>query len=272
MADQYGYPVVDIYVDAVPPFDPHPYVAQVNPTSVAFTWDPLADRGDGAGRDYFVSGLDHYVSWLTVSDRPGRLELASTLSPRVVSLANMNPDENACVHVQAFDRVQNSTAEQVACAGALSPPPMPAWAGPDVSVAANPARTGLVGLETWFWLAPAPRTLTIDETYEGVAYTVNAAPVAATWGFGDGATSRPVGDAGFGRAYPQPSSVAHTFEAHSQAGYAVRAALRYDVTWMATIGGRRVGPYPLGSIELPARPLVYTVEQAQPELIATGGS
>ena len=272
MADQYGYPVVDIYVDAVPPFDPHPYVTQVNPTSVAFTWDPVADRGDGAGRDYFVSGLDHYVSWLTVSDRPGRLELASTFSPRVVSLANMNPHENACLHVQAFDRVQNATAEQVSCAAALSPPPMPAWAGPDVSVAANPARTGLVGLETWFWLAPAPRTLTIDETYEGVAYTVNAAPVAATWDFGDGATSRPVGDEGFGRAYPQTSSVVHTYEAHSQAGYAVRAAVRYDVTWMATIGGRRVGPYPLDSIELPARPIVYAVEQAQPELIGTGGS
>jgi hypothetical protein len=34
-------------------------------------------------------------------------------------------------------------------------------------------------------------------------------------------------------------------------------------------GGRRFGPYPLGAIEIPAHPLVYPVEQAQPELIAT---
>ncbi|MHB8614154.1 MAG: hypothetical protein ACYDAL_17295, partial [Candidatus Dormibacteraceae bacterium] len=190
--------------------------------------------------------------------------------PRTVSLASMNARETACLHVQAFDRVQNSTAEQVSCAAPLSPPAMPAWPGPSVSVAANPVRTGLVGLETWFWLAPAPGALTADETYQGVEYTLIAAPVAAIWDFGDGITSRPVGDAGFGRAYPLTSSVVHTYEAHSQAGYTVRAEMHYDVTWTASIGGRRFGPYPLGSIKLPVRPLVYAVEQAQPELIATG--
>jgi hypothetical protein len=74
---------------------------------------------------------------------------------------------------------------------------------------------------------------------------------------------------GFGRAYPQESSVTHAYQAHSQAGYAVRAVVRYDVTWSAMAGDRSFGPYPLGSIEIPARPLVYPVEQAQPELIAT---
>ena len=78
MADQYGYPVVDIYVDSVPPFNPQPYVAAMTPTSVAFTWNPVADRGDGAGPDYFMSGLDHYVSWLTFGGRPDRLQLALT--------------------------------------------------------------------------------------------------------------------------------------------------------------------------------------------------
>jgi hypothetical protein len=112
----------------------------------------------------------------------------------------------------------------------------------------------------------------VDETYQGVEYTLTAAPVAATWDFGDGVISRLVGAPGFGRAYPQTSSVAHVYEAHSQAGYVVRAATRYDVTWTASVGGRRFGPYPLGSIELPARPLLYAVEQAQPELVATGAS
>ena len=269
MADQYGYPVVDIYVDSVPPFDPKPYVTAITSSSVSFTWDPVADRGDGAGRDYFVSGLDHYVSWLTAGDRRGRLQLATTSMPRIVSLAGMAPGESACVHVEAVDRVQNSTADQVSCAAPLVPPPMPAWSAPDVSVAANPARVGLVGLDTWFWLAPGPMTLTVDETYLGTRYVVTAKPIAAGWDFGDGNSLQSTDSSGFGRAYPARSPVTHTYEAHSQAGYAVRAVIRYDVTWSAIAGGRSFGPYPLGSTEIRARTLVYAVEQAQPELIAT---
>ncbi len=264
MADQYGYPVVDIYVDAVPPFDPQPYVTAVTPSSVAFTWDPVADRGDGAGRDYFVSGLDHYESWLTVSDRAGRLQLASTSAPRTFSIAGLTPRETVCVHVQAIDRVQNSTNDKVSCAAPLAPPPVPAWPAPDIAVAANPTGVGLVGLDTWLWLAPTPSTLSVDETHQGTEYVVTATPIAANWDFGDGSSGT-----GFGSAYPQPSSVTHTYQTHSQYGYSVRALIRYDVNWTAVVGGRRFGPYPLGSIELPARPLVYPVEQAQPELIAT---
>jgi len=269
MADQYGYPVVDIYVDAVPPFDPKPYVAAITSSSVAFTWDPVADRGDGAGRDYFVSGLDHYVSWLTVGDRSGQLQLATTSTPRTISLAGMTPGETVCVHVEAVDRVQNSTADQVSCASPLVPPPMPAWNAPDVAVMANPTRVGLVGLDTWFWLGPAPASLTVDESYMGSHYLVAATPVAASWDFGDGSSLPSTGSSGFGRAYPEQSSVTHTYQAHSQAGYAVRAIIRYDVSWSALAGGRSFGPYPLGSIEIPAQPLAYPVQQAQPELVAT---
>jgi hypothetical protein len=78
-----------------------------------------------------------------------------------------------------------------------------------------------------------------------------------------------IGGSGFGRAYPQQSSVTHTYQSHNQLGYPVRAIIRYDVMWSAVTGGRSFGPYPLGSVEIPARPLVYPVEQAQPELIAT---
>jgi hypothetical protein len=270
MADQYGYPVVDIYVDAVPPFDPQPYVKAVTPSSVAFTWDPVADRGDGAGRDYFVSGLDHYLSWMTVSDRPGRLLLASTSSPRNLSLAGMTPGETACVHVQAFDRVQNSTADQVSCALPGAPPPMPDWRAAASAVMANPTDVGLVGLDTWLWLAPRPATLTLDEKYQGSDYVVIATPITASWDFGDGSSETGFTDSsGFGQAYPQTSSVTHTYQAHSQHGYAVRAVIRYEVNWSAVVGGRQFGPDPLGSIELPAQSLVYPVRQAQPELVAT---
>jgi hypothetical protein len=270
MADQYGYPVVDIYVDSVPPFDPKPYVTAATPSSVAFTWDPVADRGDGAGRDYFAAGLDHYVSWLTVGDRPSRFQLASTSAPRTVSLAGMTPGETACLHVQAVDRVQNSTADQVSCAAPVAPPPLPAWGAVDSAVMANPNGVGLVGLDTWFWLEPRPVTLTVAENYLGSRYVVTATPIAASWDFGDGSIGTLSSDSsGFGHAYPEPSSVTHTYQAHSRDGYAVRAAIRYDMTWAAAVGGRTFGPYPLGSMDLPAHQLVYPVEQAQPELIAT---
>jgi len=269
MADQYGYPVVDIYVDSVPPFDPKPYVTAVTPSSVAFTWDPVADRGDGAGRDYFAAGLDHYVSWLTIGDRPLRFQLASTFAPRTVSPVGMTPGETACLHVVAVDRVQNSTPDQVSCAAPLAPPPMPVWGAVDSTVMANPNRVGLVGLDTWFWLAPRPETPSVEETYLGSRYIVTATPIAASWDFGDGSIDRSSDSSGFGHAYPEPSSVTHTYQAHSRDGYAVRAAIRYEVTWASVVGGRAFGPYPLGSAELPAHPLVYPVQQAQPELIAT---
>jgi len=269
MADQYGYPVVDIYVDAVPPFDPKPYVTAVTSSSVAFTWDPVADRGDGAGRDYFAAGLDHYVSWLTIGDGPLRFQLASTSAPRSVSLAGMTPGETACLHVVAVDRVQNATADQVSCASPLTLPPMPAWGAVDSNVMASPNGVGLVGLDTWFWLAPSPETLMLEESYLGSRYIVTATPIAASWDFGDGRIDRFSDRSGFGHPYPEPSSVTHTYQAHSRDGYAVGAAIRYEVTWAAVVGGRTFGPYPLGSMELPAQSLVYPVEQAQPELIAT---
>ncbi|HXI94752.1 MAG TPA: hypothetical protein VNG04_01390 [Candidatus Acidoferrum sp.] len=269
MADQYGYPVVDIYVDSVPPFNPTPYVTGVTPSSVSFTWDPVADRGDGAGRDYFAAGLDHYVSWLTVGDAPSRLEVAATSAPRTVSLAGMTPGETACLHVQAVDRVQNSTADQVACATPLTTPPMPVWGPVHSVVMANPNKVGLVGLDTWFWLAPTPAALTADETYMGSRYVVTATPISASWDFGDGSTAAFTDGSGFGRAYPQASSVTHTYQAHSRKGYAARAVIGYDVTWVALAGGRTFGPYPLGAMVLPADALIYPVEQAQPELIAT---
>jgi len=181
-----------------------------------------------------------------------------------MSITGLTPRETACLHVRAIDRVHNSTSDKVSCAAPLAPPPTPAWPAPDVTVVANPTRVGLVGLDTWLWLAPTPSVLSVDETLQGTEYSVTATPIAATWDFGDGSSGT-----GFGRAYPQPSSVTHTYQTHSQYGYSVRALIRYDVNWTAVVGGRRFGPYPLGSIELPARPLVYPVEQAQPELIAT---
>lgn len=268
MADQYGWPVVDIYVDSLPPYDPQPRVVAATASSVTFTWDPVADRGDGAGEDFFEAGMDHYTSWITTGSSADRLQLASTPGSRTVTQA-LAPNQAACLHVQAFDRLRNASAERTVCGQALLPPPMPAWPAATV-IAAAPARGGLAGFGTWFWLAPAPQTLTAIESYAGLRYVITAMPAGATWDFGDGGTAAfPVG-AGFGHAYPAPSSVSHAFESDNRSGYTVRASVRYDVSYTALIGDTTFGPNPLGSLELPAAPLTYPVQQAQPELVMTG--
>jgi hypothetical protein len=267
MADEFGYPVVDIYVDSVPPPAPRPAVLRVATDSVAFTWDPVVDMGDGAGADYFVAGMDHYTSWVTMNGTTQQLQMVSTIEPRIVTQARMSPGDVACVHVQAFDKVGNASPERAACSRALAAPPMPGWAELAVRVAANPGGIGLVGLDSWFWLDPAPRVVTIHETSGGTDYAITATPVSATWDFGDGRGADLAGASAYGRPYPQPSTVTHVFEAHSQPGYRVQASVRYAVSWTAAGPGRDVETHPMGVFVQTAVPLRYPVEQAQPELL-----
>jgi hypothetical protein len=268
MADQYGWPVVDIYVDSVAPFPPAPRIVATTPTSIAFAWDPVADRGDGAGRDYFEAGVDHYSSWITVDGGPPQ-QAAITSAPRGIT-AVVRPQQNVCVHVEAVDRAGNSTPDETSCGKALGAPPMPAWPQPASIVVANPSPIGLVGLESWLWLEPRPQAMETSETYAGVQYRIAATPIDAEWDFGDGAGARLNGVASFGAPFPARSSVTHTYEAHSRSGYVVRARLRYSVTWWALVGGTWAGPYPMGTMAEPVQPLVYPVEQAQPELVRLG--
>jgi hypothetical protein len=180
------------------------------------------------------------------------------------------PQQKACVHVQAVDRLMNPTPDEVACASALAAPPMPAWPVLASQVVANPSPVGLAGLESWFWLAPKPGPITVAETYQGVEYVVTAVPRAATWDFGDGVAARFMDASGLGDPYPARSAIDHAYQAHSQPGYVVRAGVDFDVTWTALDGGIWSGPFPLGTITLDARQLVYPVQQAQPELMFVG--
>ena len=271
MADQYGYPVVDIYVDANPPYSPQPAVTDVTTTSVSFSWEPVADRGDGAGKDFFKAGMDHYTSWLTLNGSARRLQSAVSKQPRSLTQAGMTTRDTVCVHVVASDSVKNSSPEGIACAGPLLAPPIPDLSGLASRVVANPPIRGLVGLDTWFWLTPGPQVSTVPERYRGIDYLLTATPTGVDWGFGDGGENRYLGSSGFGRAYPEPSTVRHVYEAHSQSGYRVTASIRFEVTWTATFHNRLVGPYPLGVVNVEAEPNQYPVEQAQPELVEIGG-
>ncbi len=270
MADQYGYPVVDIYVDSRPPYPAQPRVADISTSSVSFTWDPVGDQGDGAGKDFFAAGMGHYSSWLTLGSSTKRLQAASTPAPRTLTQSDLKAGQRACVHVIALDRLLNATPESVACAGPLAPPPMPEWTALASAVAANPQAPGLVGFDSLLWLAPAPEAMTAHEIYEGIDYAVTAVPTGAAWDFGDGARASFTDASGFGLPYPQTSPVAHVYQAHDQAGYRVKSAVRYSVSWTASVSGHIAGPYSLGTTSLDAESLLYPVEQAQPELVFGG--
>ena len=260
MADIDGYPVVDIYVDAVPPEDPKPRVAAVGPASISFTWDPVSDRGDGTGADYFAVGMGHYTSWLTVDGGPpiGRRDSALPL----VLNSTAGPTSTVCAFVVAVDKLENATTPRSVCgrpAGAPPPPPVPSGG----AIRVNPAAPGLVGLASWFWLDPAPTSVTTYERASGTDYRVDAEPVSADWDFGDG-SKLPSGD--FGTPYPTPSTVAHTYSSASEAGDAVTATINYRISWWWRSGEQWLGPYPFGSETSPAAGLVYPLRQAQPEL------
>src|SRR5260370_5598167 len=91
MADQYGYPVVDIYVDSVPPQSPRPQVLRVSTNSVTFAWDPVVDLGDGASPDYFVACMHHYTSWVTMNGGPEPRQRLVTRSPPDATPAGSPP-------------------------------------------------------------------------------------------------------------------------------------------------------------------------------------
>jgi len=263
MADVYGNPVLDIYVDAVPPDPPAPRLLAATPTSVTFSWNPVGDRGDGSGADYFVAGLDHYSSWLTV-DGGGAAQRADSADPRTLTASALATTDSACVHVIAVDRVGNATSEQVTCAQPAAPPPPAApLIPPPTAVAGNPLPVGLTGLESWFWLQPAPAPISIDEQIAGVRYRLDLQPLAADWDFGDGTGWA---DAGFGSAYPAGSEIRHRYRSDSFAGYAVNATIVYSAAWWYRAGRTWAGPYPMPTVIAPAVGLTYPVEQAQPVL------
>jgi hypothetical protein len=264
MADVYGYPVVDIYVDSVPPNPPVPRAIAVTTSSITFTWDPVTDRADGAGADAYAVGMGTYDSWITVNGAPQ--QRAITSAPRQLTVIGLGQGQTACVHVIAADRLGNATADQQKCAQVIAPPPMPAPPAAGV-VGYNPSPAGLTGLESWFWLTPAPAIVASTTVGAGAyQYVVTQVPAAVSWTFGDGSTVQLAVPDGAGAAYPTRSPVNHVYERFSTAGYPVAATVTWSVQWLVTAGGVTYGPYALGTQQSSAPGVAYPVRQAQAEL------
>ncbi len=260
MADQFGTPVLDIYVDSTPPAVPQPRTVAADSSSATFSWDAVADGGDGSGLDYFAVGLDHYTSWITVDGGPPTQSGESPV-PRTV-MAAVGPGQSACLHVNAVDKLGNASAFGVSCAGSAGPPPAPPAPPTAGTIASNPSPQGLVGLDSWFWIQPTPASSTTKEVYNGNQYRVLSTPSSATWSFGDGSIQS--GD--FGLPYPRRSTVTHLYEGWSSDGFSVAASVHYTLSWSVWAGSRWDGPYPMPGQDVATTGLRYRVLQAQPQL------
>lgn len=107
-------------------------------------------------------------------------------------------------------------------------------------IAAAPARMGLTGLESFFWLETAPQPIAATASAGGVTVTAEAHPTRYEWSFGDGAR---LSTDGPGRPWTRraPGDVAHLYETKDVYDVAV------DVVWEArwSMNG---GPWqPLGA-------------------------
>jgi hypothetical protein len=151
-------------------------------------------------------------------------------------------------------------------------------------IEASPARAGLTGAASWFWLDPAPQRRVLSVSLAGEAVSVVADPTVE-WRFGDGASL----DGGPGVRYrpgaAPPEAVTHVYQTRclpgdqghdpyvlascGQDGYGVEALVVWRISYQAA------GPI-AASGTLPTRTttsdVAYPVGEARAFLVAGGGS
>jgi hypothetical protein len=91
-----------------------------------------------------------------------------------------------------------------------------------------PSRVGLTGLDSYFWIAPAPRPIAAQAAVPGLVVTARARPVQYVWRFGDGSeqvTSTP------GRPWTpdRPGNIAHQYQTRDR--YTVSVQVIWNATW-----------------------------------------
>jgi hypothetical protein len=147
----------------------------------------------------------------------------------------------------------------------------------------SPARTGLTGAQSWFWLDPAPQRQSLSITLAGETVNVTADPTVE-WRFGDGGSL----DGGPGVPYqadaPASDAITHVYDTRclpgdqghdpyvlascGQDGYSVAALVVWRISYSAA------GPV-AGSGALPARTTEtsasYPVSESRAFLVSGGG-
>jgi hypothetical protein len=148
----------------------------------------------------------------------------------------------------------------------------------------SPARSGLTGADSWFWLYPAPQRRELSVSLAGETVTVTADPMVE-WQFGDGATL----DGGPGVPYESDAvlaaAVRHVYQTRclpgdqgrvpyvlascGRDGYGVEALVVWQVSFSAVGPVARSGTLPTRTTE---SSLIYPVSEARAFLGANGGT
>lgn len=103
---------------------------------------------------------------------------------------------------------------------------------PEPELRVAPARVGLTGLPSYFWLAREPEPITAQASAGGVVVTAEARPVEFVWDFGDGG-EKVTSHSGRRWSPRRAGSIAHLYETKGRYG------LTIDVIWEARwrVGG-----------------------------------
>ena len=117
---------------------------------------------------------------------------------------------------------------------------------PSPTIGSSPPDAGLVGLESWFWIADGPDGSITDRVEAfGVGVDVRMVPSAVSWSFGDGHTAQ----GGAGQPWPARSDIRHAYQ---QGGTpAVRATQRLEPAYRVDGGAW---------LALPSIPLSATLD------------
>ena len=96
-----------------------------------------------------------------------------------------------------------------------------------------PGRKGLTGLDSYFWLADPPETITATASVPGLTVIAEARPVEFVWDFGDG-TDKVTNEPGRPWTWGRPGSISHLYE--TKGNYQVGVEVIWEARW-AVVGG-----------------------------------
>ena len=183
-------------------------------------------RGVSLSFEFFESSIGDCISFvspapLEATDRPGARR------PR--------PPSPAALAGAAFDRVIS-----------LAPRP---------ELRAAPARIGLTGLPSFFWVGNELRTVTATAGVPGLTVTAEARPVRFRWEFGDG-SERDTAHQGQAWTNRRPGNVAHLYETRGR--YEPAVTVVWAARWRVNLGPwRDLGYFTTdGSIDYPVREMI----------------
>jgi hypothetical protein len=152
------------------------------------------------------------------------------------------------------------------------------------AIQTSPARTGLTGADSWFWLDPAPQRQTLSISLAGETVSVVADPTVG-WRFGDGGSF----DGGPGVPYHSgvapAEAIRHVYQTRclpgdrghdpyvlgscGQTGYSVDALVVWRITYSAAGPLGESGTLPTRTTESSAK---YPVSESRAFLVRGGGA